>query len=92
MQAIYFGDDDKYVKLTADDGYKLTTYNEETDAVEEFAAFSIITCLSEKKDAFHEIDADKATELEAQRDAKFEEERKKNEQENRVKDASENED
>ena len=68
MQITYFGKDNKFAKVSPDDGYKLTSYNEETQNILFFAWCNGLTCLSEKLPMYHQISDEKVAELDARKE------------------------
>lgn len=63
MKVTYFGKDNKYAKATADDGHKLTCFDEETMDVALFNCYSNVTCLAKTLARYHQITDAKADEL-----------------------------
>ena len=59
MQTTYFGDNNQYATLTADEGYWLTTWNE-VDDISTFNNFKTVRVLSELAGLFHEITEEQA--------------------------------
>lgn len=68
MQITYFGKGDKFAKVNPDEGYKLTSYDEETQDILFFAWYNSLTCLSSKVHMYHQISEDKVAELEARKE------------------------
>lgn len=63
MKVTYFGKDNKYAKATADEGHKLTCFDEETMDVVLFNCYANVTCLAKTLARYHQITDAKAEEL-----------------------------
>ena len=68
MQITYFGKDNKFAKVSPDEGYKLTSYDEETQDILFFAWYNSLTCLSKKLSMYHQISDEKVAELDARKE------------------------
>ncbi len=68
MKITYWGTDNKFAKAEAEDGYKITCYDEETQDIVFFACYTRMTCLTKKLAKYYEITDEKAEELTAKRE------------------------
>lgn len=64
MKKVYFGSKKQFCRLLPDDGYKLTTFDEETQDIVLFEWCSSVVAKEERMAAYHEISLEKVKELE----------------------------
>lgn len=68
MKITYWGTDNKFAKAEAEDGYKITCFDEDTQDIVFFACYTRINCLAKKLAKYSEITDEKAEELTARRE------------------------
>lgn len=68
MKEVYIGSKKQILKLYPEDGYKLTTFDEETQDIVFFEWYNSVATTEERAKKFYEISDEKVKELDAKKE------------------------
>ncbi len=71
MKKVYIGSKKQILKLYPEDGYKLTTFDEETQDIVFFEWYNSVATKEERASKFYEISDEKVKELDAKKELAF---------------------